>query len=700
MFKRLRDIKHIILLFLLFSCMNEISAQANQRGLIIEGDSPSVSNSFNRIKSTNRSVDFDVITYAHHPERGAGNSIDVDFYDFYLYDYILISVNEGSFSETFLSNMTAYVQNGGRLFINYQSFPRFRYVYWIEETTNKMLNDLGIDDEIVYDSIRLSDPVYGSLLEVDDETRIINTSRKAIAKLKHTANTRSSQYKCLFNSGHYFYKNADLSEAKSILEFNSDSLMMPVAAFWTSGLGVFGIGSEEYSMSAASKSVGNSWELLWDKLNMKVDVPKANEIHKTVVQTAKNNANRKIEQQKKKQRIAEDRSRKLIEKQMEAEKFRLEKQFALYVASEKAKLEEFKFRTKKEQDQLKRELQTILKEMEKDDNGLSDQDISFAGSQVHVTTDSNLGSYSIGNKTKTESGTSDEGKSVNLEKRTSTDSQYNNKGAARSQTQRVKSNFKRAIVSASSSRSSASNARQKNINVDLSNVSNTNQLLINDVNNLFDPELRDKVESTIEDFNSNDKSSILLIEGHLDHYDKQVDNYLKSLRLANQVKQLYIRNGFSADKIILLGLGNAYTMGDQILVSELEPKSTDLTGYSYNSGELYSSDDYDLYRHKSKGITFRISLGTQPYKWNSKLVNKLGDFAVEQHGNERLMTGIAGIFDDPKFVFEIVDIISSWMLSPDILIYLDGVRLNQDEIMQLAPKYPEIQSYLRLVNQG
>jgi len=728
-----------------------------QRGLIIEGDSELVSNSFELFKKKNPQIKFDVFQFAHNSEDGSGNAIAINFYGLYQYDYILISVHEGSLSNQFIERLSAYVLDGGRAYVMYQSYPRPYYVESMAETSNQFLKYLHIDDEIIYDSLILKTKMYGSLLEVDDKTRKINTSRKAINSLKHTPNTTSSQYFCEIDSGHFFYKNSDLSDATTILEFNADSLRAPIAAFWTAGKGVLGIGTEKYSSCSTRKSSGSAWQLIWKAINKTVEYAP---VQNQVFVDTKANAEVEFLTQKRLDQIRrqEEINLKNLKAELDAETERLQAEFKRYVASEKLKLKEYKFRNKIEQIKLKRELENIVYELKhgnysNEDSNYDKNEIAYiedekinqiaspqsikqssANQNINGTEEpqakepgqeSNQGSISKNKQTQvvevdqsvypgrtnsrkksspdvkvssenlaTEVATANvdiPSKQVQKQYETNTKSQQK----AKPHTKSYKKNL--AALNRNTTQVKLSKVDRPKVELTESMLSN-NQILVSNPNDVFAQENRKKIDEQLSDIQAINNSTIVLIESHLDFYEKPMDNILKSIRSGNKIKKYYVRNGVDPNKIILYGMGSAYGMGNQMVISKRESDFIFKGNIKKLDNQIASSTAYDLYEKKSEGITFRISLGTKPIAWNPKLIEKLGDFSVEQYGNERIMTGVVGIFKDPYFVHEIIDIIQDWkMPNPELLVYLDGIRLNENEIVQLSSKHQELESYLKII---
>ena len=67
--------------------------------------------------------------------------------------------------------------------------------------------------------------------------------------------------------GHYFHRNSKLTEAKSIIEYNTIDMKKVCSVFWQNEAGgVLGIGSELHSSGASNNGVYNSWKLTLEQL--------------------------------------------------------------------------------------------------------------------------------------------------------------------------------------------------------------------------------------------------------------------------------------------------------------------------------------------------------------------------------------------------------------------------------------------------
>lgn len=249
---------NLIVLFAYSTCLSA----TNLNALIIEGTASDHEGSFMALKRNLTEWDFDVKQYVTDNSFGAGLEIEIGEINLKDYDVVLVSVHQGTFSNNLLSQFSEYVNNGGKLFMVYQSFPKYYFSESMETNTNELLQLMNINDRVVFDFDETLTKQYGSIKLVDNETRLKNTSRKQTIKLKKHINKDLSQFKALMNPGHYYHRNSDLDQACSIVEFNATDSKKVTSVFWKSGKGIFGIGTEVNSSGAANTNVYNAWKLI------------------------------------------------------------------------------------------------------------------------------------------------------------------------------------------------------------------------------------------------------------------------------------------------------------------------------------------------------------------------------------------------------------------------------------------------------
>ena len=252
------------LVYLIVLCLYSTDLIANNKtALIIEGTASSHKGSFMSLKRNLSDWDFDLKQYATDNKFGAGLEIELGVINLDEYEFVLISVYQGTFSNHMLSQFTEYVKKGGKLFMVYQSFPKYYFSKSMEQNTNHLLQLMDVDDRVVFDFDESFMKSHGSIKLVDNEARLKNTSRRQAIKLKKTSNKDLSQFKALMNPGHYYHRNSDLDEAISIIEFNATDSKKITTVFWKSGEGMFGIGTEANSSAASNTNVYNAWKLIF-----------------------------------------------------------------------------------------------------------------------------------------------------------------------------------------------------------------------------------------------------------------------------------------------------------------------------------------------------------------------------------------------------------------------------------------------------
>jgi hypothetical protein len=171
-------------------------------------------------------------------------------------------VHQGTFSSSLLAEFTEYVSQGGRLLLVYQSFPKYYFSESMEVNSNELLKSLNIDDKVVFDYDESMLKQYGSIQVIDNNTRLINTSRLNTLRLKKGINKDLSPFKAIMNPGHFYHRNSELDNACDIIEFNATDSKKITSVFWKVGQGKIGIGTELNSTGASNTNVYNAWKLI------------------------------------------------------------------------------------------------------------------------------------------------------------------------------------------------------------------------------------------------------------------------------------------------------------------------------------------------------------------------------------------------------------------------------------------------------
>jgi len=254
--------KHTLKSFVLMLIASYQLSAGNIKALIIEGTASSHKGSFMALQRNLDSWDFDVQQYVSSNQLGSGLEIHLNELELEDYQAVFVSIHQGTFSKTVLDSFSEYVKRGGHLFIVYQSYPKSYFVNAIEENSNKLLRTLGIEDEVVYQIADADKSHLGSIKLINEDARLVNSSRALRNKLKKENNLVASPFKAMMNPGHSFHRNSKLNQAKSIVEFNGTKTNQVTSVFWEAGNGTVGIGTELNSCAAANTQVYNSWKLI------------------------------------------------------------------------------------------------------------------------------------------------------------------------------------------------------------------------------------------------------------------------------------------------------------------------------------------------------------------------------------------------------------------------------------------------------
>ena len=644
----------MVLLFLIngLVCANADSVYLPklQSALIIEGESSDVANTFKSIVINNDEVHFDVYRYPTIKDVGAGNGIQIDFLNLENYDYILVSVHQGTLSDNLLSRLSKYVLEGGRLYILYQSFPKPFFIESMELSSNEMLKLLRIDDEIKYENALFERNVRGSLLRISEEERLENSSRLGVNKIKKEQNHKVTPYKATMSSGHYFQKSSDLSDASVLFEFNSLNIRHSVAAFWKAGAGVFGIGTEQYTSSAPQRDVYAAWKAIWQGLNIERNLLEPEVVEVIEMENELLTERRLTQLKKQEKKIKEN-----IEKEIVAEKKRNEEAFNRYTERERVKLEEIKRKDEYEQSRLKLELKKEVAARRQAENELEIKE-----------------------------------KNRYQEPETKTQNEINANDKTNETDQTTLSIYD--VETPIKEDSQESEQRNKEHLGVLSNELVSNQFLVRNLTTVIEGRESDKLAAIVQELNDR-KSDVLLIESHLTDEENLVSNTLRSVRVAEKMKQYLVRKGISANRIMIKGVGSACDMDDQVILHQCDPNGLFNGTYTIVKEKLISSTSYDQYVNQNAKLKFKIMLGANPTSWDISTIEKYSNFSLEQFGARRTTFGMIGIFHDVAAANEALKTIIPGMVAvPKVVAYFDGIRLTNEQVELLKPIYPELEN--------
>lgn len=248
--------------------LDDKKSNVANRVLIVAGGQNYAPQAFASIKRNHKELTFETISYPVHEKFGAGNNVTIDLSDLSNYGYVFISIDQGTLSENNLQEIAEYLKQGGKVFMLYDSNQRDCFTESMANNANKLLSILKIRDEIKFQKVDFDPFSNGSILAIDDQTRKQFTTQKSMKWMKNQGNATYSSYTATMKSGHCFYKGSDLSASSLILEFNNQSGKYHTGAFWRTGAGVLGIGTERMTSGEAPRNSFKAGDIVWDALNL------------------------------------------------------------------------------------------------------------------------------------------------------------------------------------------------------------------------------------------------------------------------------------------------------------------------------------------------------------------------------------------------------------------------------------------------
>lgn len=226
-----------------------------------------------------------------------------------------------------------------------------------------------------------------------------------------------------------------------------------------------------------------------------------------------------------------------------------------------------------------------------------------------------------------------------------------------------------------------------------------------------------KLKKIIDFMNAHREVSIELF-AHSNFGDIIEYNLYSSLKLAEKITEFLAKYGVQKDKVLIKGLGDNYPIvktvrdgGDPVLSSSYNARidfkfhdAPDQLSVNYDDGIdvplLMRDVKYDLFRAISDAsLTYKIQIATVNQMYRGMALSLFNDSCIEPDTKTGLYAYTIGLYDTyAKALQTKRELERDGLVNTQVVPYIDGIRLDKDDIVYYVNKYPDLKNYMNYVN--
>ncbi len=226
---------------------------------------------------------------------------------------------------------------------------------------------------------------------------------------------------------------------------------------------------------------------------------------------------------------------------------------------------------------------------------------------------------------------------------------------------------------------------------------------------------RNSIDALIRLLISNPASNVVL-SGHSDNSGNVENDLFLSIKQVEQLALKMIKNGVSNNQIQLRGCGQNYPVakttnfdGSANLISKKMNRRITIELFNIRDikdkinfvnpevSQLMKNDAFDNNNLKLKGLTYRVQLTETSGLFNDEILKKIKDCVTEKQPEDKKIKYLAGLsnsFSEIKIIWE--KIIAKGFNKAQIVPYIDGQKISDENIPSLLEQYPDLVNYLKL----
>lgn len=213
------------------------------------------------------------------------------------------------------------------------------------------------------------------------------------------------------------------------------------------------------------------------------------------------------------------------------------------------------------------------------------------------------------------------------------------------------------------------------------------------------------------------KESIIVLSGHSDNTGNPTNDLYLTIKQTEYLSKELIQNEEQNQQIWIKGCGQNYPIAN----NENFDGSSNLLGHKMNrriNVEIYNiahlsnemsvniiapkvssvmqNAAYQRYQNQLKGLSYKVQVTETPTLFNHPIFNKFSHPSTEKHPNEanvKYMVGLENSFANIKRIFD--QIVAEGFPNAQIVVYINGLRITEDEAQVLFQEYPDLKNLLK-----
>ena len=209
----------------------------------------------------------------------------------------------------------------------------------------------------------------------------------------------------------------------------------------------------------------------------------------------------------------------------------------------------------------------------------------------------------------------------------------------------------------------------------------------------------------------------LVLSGHSDNTEARKFDLHFSIRRAEKVAAYLQSAGVPSKQILLRGCGAQYPVarneldGEPLKLGMQFNRRIDL-GLIPNSkipvklqvtpprlNESMLSPEWNFFQKANEGLSYRVEIARQKQMYSGDLLAAYPNTLVERNHNDDLYVYTVGLYKTNASAEQLKqELAFKGLESAQIVPYIDGVRINDDQARTLTNKYPDLRFYLAKKN--